>query len=92
MHKKFKIDKIIKIKIENHKWSTLYPAKEYMGQEVSSPLFCLDAGKQDSPQNSSLYAKKVAPKNLKVLPFNVKEKEMRKTKYIQVALELTLVK
>ena len=63
-----------------------------MGQEVSSPLFCLDAGKQDSPQKSSLYAKKVAPKNLKVLPFNVKEKGNEGKTYIQVALELTLVK
>ena len=36
-----------------------------MGQEVSSPLFCLDADKQDSLQKSSLYAKKVAPKNPK---------------------------
>ena len=50
-----------------------------MGQEVSSPLFCLDAGKQDSPQNLVYkYAKKLLPKNLKLLPFNVKEKEMRK--------------
>ena len=38
------------------------------------------------------YAKKLLPKNLKLLPFNVKEKEMRKKIYIQVALELTLVK
>ena len=38
-----------------------------MGQEVSSPLFCLDAGKQDSPQNK--YAKKVGPKKPK--PFTL---------------------
>ena len=56
------IVKIIKIKIESYRWSTLSPAKEYMGQEVSSPLFSLDAGKQDSPQNSSLYAKKLLQK------------------------------
>ena len=61
---KIKIDKTIKIKIESYRWSTLY--LEYMGQEVSSPLFCLDAGKQDSPQNK--YAKKLLPKNLKLFP------------------------
>ena len=77
LYKKLKIDKTIKIEsIYGPPCTGL--AKEYVGQEVSSPLFCLDAGKQDSPQKSSLYAKKVAPKNLKVLPFNVKEKEMRK--------------
>ena len=37
-----------------------------MGQEVSSPLFSLDAGKQDSPQNLVYkYAKKLLPKNPK---------------------------